>query len=269
MRRLPLALVVGLLAAALPLSASAAGPDLRSELPPPPGANWNEETVGTAGEGTMTVDDVAATNRNPAHARSVLGTADFKTGYRRIWTDASTHTTLVERDYLFGNAFGAGLWLGTIKGGDERAADWQQTYDTSSIPNSFGGYRLTNGSYNTVVEFAPGDRVYAVSITSPNGQAKELALGQAQQMQSTAPVEVFSGDGAAAFGRVMAIGGIVLLLVLAAAGVVIFFAVRSSRHRPQAVPATMYSPDGRWWWDGRQWQPVRPPPPTPPAFPSP
>jgi hypothetical protein len=30
-----------------------------------------------------------------------------------------------------------------------------------------------------------------------------------------------------------------------------------------------YSPDGRWWWDGKQWVPVQQPPPLPPPQPAP
>jgi hypothetical protein len=34
-----------------------------------------------------------------------------------------------------------------------------------------------------------------------------------------------------------------------------------------APPATQFSPDGRYWWDGRQWQPVTPPAIPPQAMP--
>jgi hypothetical protein len=31
-----------------------------------------------------------------------------------------------------------------------------------------------------------------------------------------------------------------------------------------AAPATQFSPDGQYWWDGREWRPVAPPPAIPP-----
>ncbi|HUY73551.1 MAG TPA: hypothetical protein VMW11_03465 [Candidatus Dormibacteraeota bacterium] len=49
---------------------------------------------------------------------------------------------------------------------------------------------------------------------------------------------------------------IVVVVVLLASG-------HSGRH-----PAPLFSPDGRWWWDGREWRPVPQQPgptQTPPA----
>ena len=34
-------------------------------------------------------------------------------------------------------------------------------------------------------------------------------------------------------------------------------------------PGAVISPDGRYWWDGRAWEPVPPPPPAPPPAPPP
>jgi hypothetical protein len=213
----------------------------------------------------MSLEDVAQTNRRPDVARGVLRSQGFESGYRRSWIDPGTRELLVERDYLFGSAFGAGFWLGTIKSGDERGADWRQTYDTASLPNSFGGYRvLADGTYNTVVEFVPGDRVLAVSISSPAGAEEALALEQARQERALVPSEAFSQNGVAGFAKVIGYAAGFLVLVALVAGAIIFFAVGSSRrHTPATArpPAVMYSPDGRWWWDGRQWQPVAGGPP--------
>ena len=32
---------------------------------------------------------------------------------------------------------------------------------------------------------------------------------------------------------------------------------------PNTGAQPQYSPDGRWWWDGRQWLPTQPPPQPP------
>jgi len=56
---------------------------------------------------------------------------------------------------------------------------------------------------------------------------------------------------------------IMLGLVVAAVVVVVGFSLAAAG---RARPATgvLYSPDGLWWWDGREWKPT----PRPPANPS-
>ena len=53
-----------------------------------------------------------------------------------------------------------------------------------------------------------------------------------------------------------AVAGFTLLLGVAALS--IWVAVVMLRRRPQAIPATQLSPDGRYWWDGAFWRPVPP-----------
>ena len=268
MRRLAIVLIAAGLAA-LPLTALAAA-DLRSELLPPSGQGWQEQPVGGVADGPMTADDIANINSNPDVARSELERSGFQFGYRRTWDDAADKLTLGERDYVFGNPFGAGYWLGSLKVSDEGAADWRQTFDTSSLPNSFGGYRVEpDGSYNTIIEFVVGDRVFAVSVTNPTAPEQSRAMDQANAVAAHAPTELFNGNGA---GGVAGAGLVVLGGILAGAliGVVVFVRVlRRSRRAPAAAPqpSAVLSPDGRWWWDGRQWQPTRQgtTPPTPPT----
>lgn len=271
MRRAALALLLAMVFGSLPLTALA-DPDLRSELVAPPGTGWQEEPAGTSGDGPMSLEDVAQTFTPHAYGRTMLHTAAFQAGYRRTWTQPSSGLQVTERDYLFGSAFGAGLWLGTVKGADRSNPDWRQTYDTSSLENSFGGYRvLSDGTYQTLVEFVPGDRVYAVIVSSPDGPQQSLAMGLASQIDATAPQEVVTSSGAAAFGRVALIAIGAVLAVGLVAALVIVLAIRSSRRpREPVYPAgPVLSPDGRWWWDGFRWQPVPPSAPTPPASPWP
>jgi hypothetical protein len=54
--------------------------------------------------------------------------------------------------------------------------------------------------------------------------------------------------------------------VVSAIAVVLFVVGRSLRGQPS--PPSLVSPDGRWWWDGREWKPVTPPVPPPPAPPA-
>ena len=258
MRRAFVAVLLATTVAALPLAAFAA--DLRSELIAPAGDGWQEQPVGVAGEGPVTLDAAAQNFRSPDYARGMLHTAGFEAGYDRTWVQESTHYRVLEHAYLFGNAFGAGFWLGTVKGGDEKAAEWRETYDTSAITNSFGGYRvLPDGTYQTVVEFVPNDRAYAVIVSSPDSPKRALAMDLASQIRDAAPVEVATPGGAAAVGRVVTIVvGVVLALALVAAVVIILAVRRSSRRQPEPIyPAgPVLSPDGHWWWDGYRWQPV-------------
>jgi hypothetical protein len=56
---------------------------------------------------------------------------------------------------------------------------------------------------------------------------------------------------------------IVVLAILVILGLplvlmVLMVAVLPNRRAGQAPAYGLRSPDGRWWWDGRQWQPVPP-----------
>ena len=42
--------------------------------------------------------------------------------------------------------------------------------------------------------------------------------------------------------------------------VVLLVAVVRGSRPPRSAEFGLRSPDGRWWWDGSQWQPVTPPP---------
>lgn len=56
-----------------------------------------------------------------------------------------------------------------------------------------------------------------------------------------------------------------MFLGLAAFGVVVVLVLIASG-RPGRVQAPLFSPDGRWWWDGHEWRPVpqQPGPTQPP-----
>jgi hypothetical protein len=51
-------------------------------------------------------------------------------------------------------------------------------------------------------------------------------------------------------------GVFVVLLLLVAPVVVVILVVARERGKDGPKQATLYSPDGRWWWDGQAWQPV-------------
>lgn len=63
----------------------------------------------------------------------------------------------------------------------------------------------------------------------------------------------------------------VILLVVVAPVIVLVVILGRRNQGPSLTPAPLYSPDGRWWWNGREWQPVQPPhhqsseAPTPPT----
>lgn len=272
--------LVAALFAALALAAAVAGrapvaaqaaTDLRSELIAPAGDGWQESPTDGPDDGSVTAAEAASEVEPPAYGRNILGTGAFEQGYRRTWTQAATHVAVTEHVYLFGSPFGAGLWMGTVKGSDKDRPDWQGSFDTSSITNSFGGSRqLPDSSVETIVQFVPGDRVYGVSVRGPE-EDRTTAMDLATQLSDAAPQEVFSAAGASGAAR---LGLIVLGVVLGVALLVVLIvvvAIRSSRPRPHPRPlpgGVMYSPDGRWYWDGRQWEPASPPP-TPPASPGP
>lgn len=54
-------------------------------------------------------------------------------------------------------------------------------------------------------------------------------------------------------------------LVVAVGAVVGVILVATSRARP--ATGVQYSPDGLWWWDGREWKPAPRPPSNPPTNP--
>ena len=59
---------------------------------------------------------------------------------------------------------------------------------------------------------------------------------------------------------------IFFLFVVGAAVVVTVVLLTMNRgSRGPASPRSVLSPDGRLWWDGREWKPIPPTPPAPPA----
>jgi hypothetical protein len=57
---------------------------------------------------------------------------------------------------------------------------------------------------------------------------------------------------------------LVIVLVIVVPLVVLVLALSRGRGGHASHPPTL-SPDGRWWWDGREWKPLPPtgPPPAP------
>jgi ABC-type spermidine/putrescine transport system permease subunit II len=45
-----------------------------------------------------------------------------------------------------------------------------------------------------------------------------------------------------------------LFLAVPIAVIVVVVSLAARSHGPTRAP--LFSPDGHWWWDGRQWQPV-------------
>ena len=56
--------------------------------------------------------------------------------------------------------------------------------------------------------------------------------------------------------------GVVILGPIVVIVAVVLSATRRSSGRPANA---LVSPDGKWWWDGRQWQPMPVSPPSPSA----
>lgn len=56
--------------------------------------------------------------------------------------------------------------------------------------------------------------------------------------------------------------GWIIALAMAAGGMT-NEQLTGTRMIPAPAPAPTISPDGQWWWDGSQWQPIRIPPPPP------
>ena len=58
---------------------------------------------------------------------------------------------------------------------------------------------------------------------------------------------------------------VLMLLFLAVASGVAVLAVVLATRRQTTPMQVLHSPDGKYWWDGREWRPVSQQPPPPPA----
>ena len=58
---------------------------------------------------------------------------------------------------------------------------------------------------------------------------------------------------------------LLLFVVAVIVGLVVVVATRAGAGMRRPMPPTQVSPDGKWWWDGREWKPVQPPQAPPPS----
>jgi hypothetical protein len=67
------------------------------------------------------------------------------------------------------------------------------------------------------------------------------------------------------------IGMLIFLAVIGIPVAVLIVVLARGAGSPRAAGhAPVVSPDGRWWWDGREWKPIQPSePPAPPSDPNP
>ena len=274
-RRMALA---GLVAAILPASAfAAATPDpqvLKTALVEAPSSDYVEADSSTKGEGAFDasgyVDNFISDPARRPVVEARLKSLQFVSGYSRIWAKTGAGVVLIEQILAFAGESGAKSFFGSSKLADTASSELTDTFDTSSIPGSYGVEDLVNGSFKSVaVVFTKGNDLIGIAFVSQSTYLKSEVLSQSTAAYAHAPdfsIQPAPSKGAASLSAppvaLIAAGITGLLVVILLALLVVFLVMRRRRPGPQPVmtgggaPAVVLSDDRQFWWNGSAWQPA-------------
>lgn len=252
-----LLLALPALLAAAPSAASAE--DLSSLLAPPPGPAWQASS-----SESLALEDVVNQYRaaDQAGVRSALRDDGFSAGWEQRWTTAAADGPEVDADVLaFSYSWGSANWFSGAKSDYSGDSDLRQAFATPGLPNAFG-YELhsSDGTDTTVVGFYRGSHYFELDLYADTGAQPGLLLAEARAIYRKAPDDLGGSSDQQAFATAAEVAGLVLGGLVGIALVIVALVIwRTRPRRLPASPPLHLSPDGRWYWDGREWRPVRPP----------
>jgi hypothetical protein len=224
------------------------------------------ESASTAGdeEGPLDAAQYAATfTGSTADNEKELTGDGFVTGYGRTWVSLPTRQLLVKEVIAFTGGRGAKSWLASTTLGSKNDPDYQHPDPIAGI-DSASGFHFYHAAgtrpYGDEFDFVKGNDYFYVFIKSANDDAATLAATQARAQFEFAPSYTIppsqwpeASSSSNVFGRI-------LLLGVVALGVLLSATIRSRRQRQRvaSAPAASFqlSPDGSYWWDGREWKDI-------------
>lgn len=264
--RAHLAAAVAAAAILLSTTGAMAATDLHPLLAAPPSADWVDVgSLPTNLVGDFTAHDYAAflqaNGTSPGQTELDLNLYGFTRGYGLVWQQRSTNDVLVERVFEFRDSRGAGYLYSSIRRGSQTATEYNRDIAVpSSLPNSFGAVlKSPDGSFQYRVEFEKGNLVLVVHMDSYQNDLSGAAVTQAAVEYDGAPsqTQVPPGSGQAVndfFRNLSIAGGVLVVGVAIITAITILLVTRRRRPAASLAVGSMMSPDGAYWWDGRQWR---------------
>jgi hypothetical protein len=240
-------------AAAVPSPAT-----LRATLADPVEANFVEADVGAQGslEGPFDANAYAdyyrAFGTSETDIRRGLQTLKrngFVGGYARQWYQLRSQSVMGELVMVFGSKGGATASEQASKQRYAQDTSFGSFIDSSQFGKDSFAATLTSYGYDwTVILFAKGNGLFAVSRASSSDYMTSEALAQAQRAFTVAPSSIaVSAQSSAHAGftqylRSIAAVGVIMLLAVATVVAVIVFVVRAPRPRPSVAVGSQPKP---------------------------
>jgi hypothetical protein len=211
-------------------------------------------------------------------AEKALEDDGFLDGYGITMIDLTARHGLVEYIVAFAGGQGAMNWLSYAEAGDKADPTYRHSDSISGIPAYDGEHNLyPSNDVSDSFAFVKGNDFFVVGFESTRDDVLNLAISRAKNQYDSAPASTVppslwpenqpaiipaqgSENAGLNLGALIA-DGIILALIIGLIGVLVAW-IRRSRPRPTAPDngtwsAAELSPDGRYWWDGKEWRPVR------------
>ncbi|HET7419716.1 MAG TPA: hypothetical protein VFL27_05005 [Candidatus Dormibacteraeota bacterium] len=230
-------------------------------------ANPASDTLeGTFGA-TFYVDANWSDQATRDNVRSQLVADGFIGGYGRTFDRATPDGHIIEDVKAFPDAAHAMAdWRWDLSTFHD-ATNPAMVVSTPAIPNSFGDRYLggADSSWHGIdIYFTKANYVFTVTVGSTVDYLPDVAVAQSNAVYSFAPdhnVLPAPGSSVAATTSLTSalpvIAGLAAFFVIVVVVAVTVIIVNGNR-RGTAPPSpyAALSPDGNYWWDGTQWQPV-------------
>jgi hypothetical protein len=201
-----------------------------------------------------------------ADTEKELADAGFIAGYGRTWVSLPAEQVLIEEVIAFTGGRGAKQWLAITEPGANHDPDYQHPSTVAGIDPANGGhFHYSSGTlrYGDDFGFVKGNDFFYVHIASAKDDAAALAATQTKAQFDFAPLYTISpSEWPEAASKSSASVGRIIWLVVIVVTVVISLIARSRRPTPVGGPTTAMaatlqtSPDGNYWWDGREWKDI-------------
>jgi hypothetical protein len=263
-----------LIAAAVPLAASAASPSptvdlnvLRTALVDAPDANWDEapldpDTLEGPFDAASYVDLSWTDPGTRDDVRTRLAYDRFLGGYARSFYNATLDAWILEDIKAFPNQADAMSFWNWSMSEFHDAGELSTVVSIPSIPRSFGDKYRNGDVYGIDIYFPKATYVFTVTTGSRLQYLVDTAQNQATAVYVYAPSVNLLPSAALPvaahpnqFSRQIAfVETMVAIVAVVCVAAMVLLLVVAARRRP--AQAATISPDGNYWWDGGSWQPM-------------
>jgi len=265
MNRMLYAVGVALIALAPLVAAAAPGlsPTLDKVLAPAPSSDYEESTT-SADDPLGPLDSAqyaAGHAANPANAKQIQQTLDdagFIAGYERSWVSLGAGSVLTELVVAFNSGKGAKALLAGNAQADKVDPTYVRALAISGIDPYYGAYFHDASSilpYAYGFGFVKGNDYFFVDTSTTSDDQGRLVSTQTRVQYDLAPPYTIPPSE---WPQTLPGGNTIVTWVLRLGiplAALIFFILRYRRPRTHLAGASLQlSPDGRFWWDGREWK---------------